>query len=203
MTTPKQVFTQSNWSHCDQQHHLYCFGVDKNVPVTVTPASGRIAFVTRATWTPSGGGGLSSADALCQSEANSASLTGTFKALLATSTGSAQSRFEPIAPGSLPWVRPDGIAIAPSATELFTSTFLNTAINQYADGLSYSAFDGVWGGAWNPSTAGTEASTCSNWTSNIGSPLAGFSGFTWVGNFFGKYYGACSQSYRLYCLQQE
>lgn len=113
-------FTLRTYSYCDRTHRLYCFGVNKNVPVTITPVSGRKAFVTNGTWNPSVG--LAKADALCQSEAQNASLKGTFKALLATSSGSAQSRFEPIAPGSLPWVRPDGVAIAPTATELFTST---------------------------------------------------------------------------------
>lgn len=196
------VFTQSHWVNCSAERPLYCFGVDKNVPVTVTPVSGRIAFVTTGTWTPSAGG-LAAADSLCQSEATSASLTGTFKALLPTSTGSAQSRFEPIAPGSLPWVRPDGVAIAPTAAELFTSTFLNTAINQSADGLSYSGYDGVWGGASNLSTAGTPETTCSNWTSTSGSVLVGYSGFTYVEKFYSSNPGLCSSTgNHLYCLHE-
>lgn len=138
------AFTLSNWSGCNAAYRLYCFGVDKTLPVTRKPVSGRIAFVTQGTWTPAGG--PTTADSLCQSEAVGASLNGTFKALIATSAGSAQSRFEPIAPDSLPWVRPDGVAIAPTAAELFTSTFLNTAINQSADGLGYYGLSGVWGG---------------------------------------------------------
>lgn len=196
------TFTQSNWSYCNTTHHLYCFGVDKSTPVTVVPVSGRIAFVTSATWTPSAGG-LATADALCQSEATSAFLSGNFKALLPTSTASAQSRFEPIAPGSLPWVRPDGVAIAPTAAELFTSTFLNTAINQTANGLSYYGYDGVWGGAWDLHTPGTSASTCENWTNETGfEVLVGYAGFTYDKKVFATNYGNCSSTHHLYCLQE-
>jgi hypothetical protein len=196
------TFTLSNWVQCNNTRRLYCFGVDKNIPVTVIPVAGRMAFVTSATWTPEAGG-LTAADALCQGEATSASLPGTFKALLATSTNSSQSRFQPIAPGSLPWVRPDGVAIAPTAAELFTLTFLNTAINQPADGLSYYGYDGVWGGAWNLHTAGTSGSTCDNWTSTTGfEVLVGYAGFTYDSKVFATNYGTCNGSYHLYCLQE-
>lgn len=195
------VFSQSNWSDCSKERRLYCFGVDKTAPVTVQPVSGRTAFVTRSTWTPSAGG-LTEADSLCQSEATSASLTGTFKGLLVTSTGSAQSRFEPITSESLPWVRPDGVAIAPTAAELFTSTFLNTAINQSADGLYYSSFEGVWGGAWDLTTAGTPETTCTNWTSTSGSVLMGYTSLTYRQKFFANAYGSCIMHLRFYCPQE-
>jgi hypothetical protein len=194
------VFTQSHWGNCNITHRLYCFGVDRTAPVTVKPVSGRIGFVTKGAWTPSGG--PTAADSLCQDEANSASLNGTFKALLATSTESAQSRFEPITPASLPWIRPDGVAIAPTAAELFTSTFLNTAINQSADGLQYFGFDAVWGGASDLATAGTPETTCANWTSASGYVLMGFTGFTYQQKFFADTSGSCAMPSHLYCLQE-
>jgi hypothetical protein len=195
------VFTQSTWASCNATRRLYCFGAGKTTPVTVKPVAGRIAFLTRGKWTPSGG--PAAADSLCQSEADSASLNGTFKALLATSTGSAQSRFEPITPDSLPWARPDGVAIAPTAAELFTSTFLNTSINQSADGLSYFGFEAAWGGASDPATAGTPETTCTNWTSTSdGGCWMGFAGFTYQQSSFAYTTGPCSMAIRLYCLQE-
>lgn len=49
--------------------------------------------------------------------------------------------------------------------QCLTSTFLNTGINQSADGLQYSANDGVWTGADYPTWEGALESTCNNWTS--------------------------------------
>lgn len=54
-------------------------------------------------------GGLSGADQLCQNEAAQAGLSGSFKALLASSDTRAASRFSV---GSRPWVRPDGVTSA-------------------------------------------------------------------------------------------
>jgi len=40
---------------CSQPTRLYCFQIDYDLPVTYTRASGRIAFVSTATFTPSSG----------------------------------------------------------------------------------------------------------------------------------------------------
>jgi hypothetical protein len=117
---------------CNIANRLYCFGINNQSAVTVPPVSGRIAFFTRGVWIPSGG--LAGADQLCAAEAQQAGLNGSFKALLATQGASAASRFDL---NGQPWVRPDGVAIAPTASALFSEDFIETAISQSADGLQY------------------------------------------------------------------
>lgn len=108
---------------CSGAARLFCFGVEKHVPVSARPIPGRIAFVTRGTWVP--GGGLASADQLCQNEAAQAGLNGSFKALLASSNASAASRFSV---DSTPWVRPDGVTIASTGAVLFEADYINSAM---------------------------------------------------------------------------
>jgi hypothetical protein len=174
--------------------------MDNRTPVTVTPVAGRIAFLTKSHWIPSGG--LAGADQLCMAEAQQAGLSGSFKALLATAGASAASRFDS---NGQPWVRRDGVAIAPSAAELFTSTFLNTGINQSADGLQYFGNHAVWTGADYPTWGGTLESTCNNWTSASDTYFGtnGSAGFTYSRLSFGWYGSKCDQTYlSLYCLQE-
>lgn len=194
------AYTWTGTSGCNYNTpRLYCFGVDKNAPVTVTPVVGRIAFHTRNSWIPSGG--LASADQLCMDEAGAAGLSGSFKALLATDGASAASRFNT---NGLPWVRPDGVSIAPTAAALFSAEFLDTAISQSADGLQYFGYYGVWTGALYPDTAGAASTTCNNWASNSSLDYArtGISGFTSQGNF-GRISIKCNATWnKLYCLQE-
>jgi len=198
-TGVSDVFTSSVISPCINAGHLYCFGIDSNVPVTVNPVDGRMAFVTNGSWTPSGG--LAEADGLCQKEASEASLSGTFKALLGTVGQSAAKRFKT---SDLPWVRPDGVAIAPTSEDLFSTKPLATAINVTADG-QYIRNVGVWGGALTPDVAGTVETTCDNWTSpDQGfTGLSGWAAFTYPQDYFGKVSATCdSSSKHLYCLQE-
>jgi len=193
------IFTSLGASGCNATHRLYCFGIDNNSSVAVKQVAGRIAFVTKEALILSGG--LASADQKCMDEALAASLSGTFKALLATNGASAVSRFNV---SGQPWVRRDGVAIAPTAADLFSAKFLDSAINLSADGLQYLGYDVVWSGALNPTEAGTSDTTCDNWTSSsIGDTAAnGISCFTYQGKFFGNYYGSCNTPYHLYCLQE-
>src|SRR5207244_775845 len=145
----------SSWS-CAATFHLYCFGVDYNSPVTVTPTPGRIAFLSSKQVDPSKG--MASADALCQSEATGAGLSGSYLALLSTSSASAVSRFS--ATGGT-WVRPDGIPLVNQATDLLNfdpSRDVVAALNIAAD-KSYVLPSGdtwtggdvfVWAGAQAP-----------------------------------------------------
>ena len=57
---------------CADLTSLYCFGIDQTEPLVTPTATGRLAFATRASW--SSGGGLASADALCQQEGQAAGL---------------------------------------------------------------------------------------------------------------------------------
>ena len=194
-----ELFTASASISCSTPQRIYCFGTQNNAPVAVTPTVGRIAFVTTQTWIASGG--LTGADNLCATEADTAGLSGTYKALLATNGASAASRFNTSGP---PWVRPDGVAIAPTAGELFSATLLDSAVNQSADGSQYFGNVGAWTGAENPSTAGAWATTCENWTdSSEPNGYGGKAGFTDEWGFFMASSSRCSADWmHLYCLQE-
>ena len=198
------MFTDSGSKSCSDTARLYCFGIDKNVKVTVAPMAGRIAFFTKSEWITVGG--VASADQKCMDEAQQAGLSGTFKALLATEGASAASRFNV---SGQPWVRRDGVAIASTSTELFSADFLNSPINQSGDGLEYFGAYGAWGGAIDPTTAGTSQTTCNNWASSSGANtgVGGRSASTAQQRFFafesGVNSNACNASWlHLYCLQE-
>jgi hypothetical protein len=181
---------------------LYCLGIDRQAQVAVIPAQGRHAFLTRAMWTP--GGGVSSADALCQSEASAAKLSGTaYLALLPTTGSYAASRFNA---SGLPWVRSDGILIAPTASAFFSTVLFDVTPNISADGSFQMTQDSVWTGAATPMTNATDATSCSSWTSTSGTGGSGQVDDTATKNFFngfpsGPYGASCGAGARLLCLQ--
>jgi len=164
-----QVWTASTGAEtsCSGMFHLYCFDTTHTNPLSFTPASGRIAFLSTGFDTSSG---LSGADAQCQSEAASAGLPNptTYLALLAISSASAESRFD-LSAGSMPYVRPDGIKIADAPT-IAAGMPLDSGIWQHADG-SYETNPNLelfWAGADGVSSTDHNASeTCSDWSTNI------------------------------------
>jgi hypothetical protein len=186
---------------CGQEYPLYCFGVDKAIPVEIAPEPGRAVFLSETGWTP--GDGIASADQLCMDEAQQAGLTGSFKALLADDGASAQSRFDT---SGLPWVRVDGVAVAPTAEALFSSEYIESAMSLSADGQSDYGNFGVWTGAADPATAGTAETTCNGWTdaTDPSPSIGGRSGSTKQSTFFSfDRNNACSATWlRLYCLQE-
>jgi hypothetical protein len=183
---------------CGNEARIYCFGIDRTAQVAVTPAAGRRAFMTTAYWTP--GGGIGSADTLCQKEATAANLPGTYKALLAPSGASAASRLN----GSgAPWVRSDGIPLAPTARDFFSTTVLDVSPDVTADGFVYCGSYGVWSGAATMPTAGSDATNCSNWLSTSGTGAFGRAGDSAVATFFDGGPIPCNyQGGVLTCLQE-
>jgi len=105
------IWTEYTQTSCNSPMRLYCFGVSETNAVHAAPVAGRIAFVV-ALWPPSGG--LAGADASCTADATAAGLPGSFRALLATTTATAVSRFS----DGTPWVRPDGIPVAANLAQL-------------------------------------------------------------------------------------
>jgi hypothetical protein len=196
------MFTAAGPMACSSKARLYCFGVDRQAQVAVTPAVGRYAFVSHSAWTP--GGRIDSADTLCQQEASAAALPGTYKALLAPTGASASSRFDT---SGLPWIRADGILIAPTAAAFFSTTLFDVPPNITADGSLYFSDDEVWSGAATPTTAGKGASNCTNWLSNSAATFAasGAAGDTATNSFFNMWPAtvACNAVYaHLACLQE-
>jgi hypothetical protein len=200
-------FSSNNFTNyyglgCSGPGRLYCLGTDRQAQVAVIPAQGRHAFVTRSGWTP--GGGIASADALCQKEANLAQLSGTYLALLPTTGSYAAARFSTT---GLPWIRSDGSLIAQTASTFFSPGLFDVAPNMSADGSYYFGSEAVWSGAASPLTSATDAENCTSWTSTIGSGTSGQAGDTAKNGFFSAYPSGpnsiqCSGGASLLCLQQ-
>jgi hypothetical protein len=110
----------------------------------------------------SGTSGVAAMDELCQSDARGAGLTGTFAALVATTSTAAVARFDLMGPR---WVRPDGTPIVETAQGLRELNF-TSAVDQYANGGRIAAWldDVVMVGSSLPDRPGTAASTCNDWT---------------------------------------
>jgi len=186
-------------SGCGATRRLYCFQTDFSAALAPIPTSGKLAFYSVGGLTPAPGAGITAADTLCMNEATAAGLSGTYQALLATTTATAISRFG--AASTSIYVRPDGIVIAPGAT-LASGNSLESGIWQHADG-TYAANSNAWTGATSPSVVGTAASTCDDWqattsTSGIGGAVT-FADAMWWNAFTN---GDCTQPFKVYCLEE-
>jgi hypothetical protein len=182
---------------CTYEHRIYCFGIDRTAQVAATPVAGRRAFTTAAYWTP--GGGIGSADTLCQNEATAAKLPGTYKALLASSGTSAASRFN--TSGAF-WIRSDGIPLASTASAFLSGSTFDVPPNVTADGSVYYGNSPVWTGATTVTTVGSDATTCANWLSTSGTAPVGFAGYTSATMFFDIGTNPCNSQELLTCLQE-
>jgi hypothetical protein len=192
--------THRRWTYdqqlatCASQNHLYCFQTDLQVPVKPVAVAGRKAFLS-SPWVPNGN--LSGADTQCMADATTAGVVGEFQALLSTSFATAASRFN----GSgLPWVRVDGVALAPTAAAVLAGT-LDTTLEVDAAGLNVDD-DVVWTGVSSSSPPGTlGTNTCTDWaatTGNGGMGLVHQSSDRW----FGFSVSSCTTTTnRLYCLE--
>ncbi len=135
---------------------------------------------------------------MCATEASAAGLVGTFRALLATVSASAVSRFD--ATGAR-WVRIDGIPIVGTAAELATSR-LSAPITVHANGSYVSARSNwnAWLGASDLSSPGTPFTTFDGWTgTNANSGMDVVFADSVIAS-----YGSCSGNCDglLFCLEQ-
>ncbi len=193
-------WTNAAGGDCNMPTSLYCLGIDRVSTLTITPASGRKAFVSKANFDAATG--IAGADTLCRGEATAAGLAnaGTFKALLATTAASAASRFNE---GGPPWVRVDGVEVAPTATALFDQQ-ITAPIDVRADGTYNDQQFGVaYTGALRPRDVGTNGTTCNNWSKNDATGNGNFTDI-FESNFFSGYSAACDRwpgSSHIYCLE--
>jgi hypothetical protein len=86
----------------------------------VPPGATNIVFVTSRSYAPGAFGGLAGADAICANHAAGAGLAGTYVAWLSSSSGDAKARLG----AANGWVRPDGIPVAGTLTELSAGRLL-------------------------------------------------------------------------------
>ena len=186
---------------CNNAARLYCMGVNTAVAIRPTPIAGRTAFITSVAWIPDEG--RDQADAFCGSEAAAAGLSGSFLALLGTSTESAASRFD--ASGTT-WVRTDGIALAATAADFFSQGRSDASMEYRADGQLSTR------GAWTGSDMGLDApgtNTCSDWSTtaqNKKGALGGDSGQTedafGEAALGGNSWPCNGTAWHLYCLEE-
>ena len=178
----------------------------------------RIVFQTNAVYGPGVDfGSRAGADALCQSDATTAGLTGTYRAWISDGTGSPAASWGGPPTGANGATGPfilagSGTRVADDWAEL-TSGTLQTAISTDESGGApvagtspcTGAFDGVW---TNTADNGSNLSGdhCSNWSSSSGALPArtgdGGSTTAWTdGCFAGS--GICNTTENLYCVQQD
>lgn len=191
------IWTDNGTLGCGGTARIYCLGVDRVAPLpAVTPPGGRKAFISSTSFNVTTG--IAGADALCASDATTAGLTGTFKALIATTSATALSRFST---SGTAWERVDGVRISTTAAGI-TGALLLSAINVTAGG-TYLSNAGAWTGAPNLTTVGTTTTTCSNWTVSTGATgIAGTAADSTSGAFGDTATSGCGSSFRVYCLQQ-
>ncbi len=152
-------------------------------------------------------GGLAGADAKCQSLANAAGVSGTFKAWLSDSSQSPSTRF-PFFTG--PWrLQPNAVdgsnlppVVATDLEDLTTcgATCLKQAINRTETGEILTGSITVWTNTLSDGTASTDS--CLNWTSNAGFGLFGDASqvdpkWTNTNTTFG-----CNSALSLYCFEE-
>ena len=184
---------------CANPSRIYCLGVDHTSPYRVEPVAGRFAFVSTGSFSPDTG--RSGADSICQAEATAAGLPGTYRALLATSTASAISRFST---SGAPWVRVDGVPLLDDPANLPDVSSLATRLTLRADGTAVTA-QTVWTGA--PRVGEVGVDTCLDWSS-IAPANRGHYGrpdvqVSWFGvSLIGSFTASCDSSRPVYCFQQ-
>lgn len=171
--------------------HLYCFGIDLTTPVEFQAVEGRFAFVTQAEVT--GDVGLDAFDGLCNQEAGAGGLPGTYRALVATESGSAFDRFDTRGPT---WVNTLGVPLAESADVLPELAHIEVAPSLTA--LGEPVGGEYWTGASSPGSI--SGNTCSNWTAIDG--LGDFYYAAATTDWFDAPAHNCDATDRLLCLQE-
>jgi hypothetical protein len=139
-------------------------------------------------------GGLSGADAACQSEAGAAGYAGTYKAIMSDDSTSAASRLTL----SYPIVNAyNGSTVAAGGAANLWVGWISNEITTPTGGVNT-----AWTGSNSDGSIAT-GYTCSSWSSTSGTGVAGYSGST-NSNWLNFSTGNCSSSVntRLYCIQQ-
>jgi len=178
---------------------LYCFETSRTVMIRPpVPASARYAFLSSGSIT--GSTGFTAADTMCQNEATTAKLPGTYRALLAGNGVTAASRLS--ATGA-PWFRADNVQLSATPSDLLAgATPLWAAMSLRADGLTQEQIF-TYAGAATVATAGTAAGSCTGWTSTASTSAAMTYGNVMGTDWFGRFTsGLCTDLHRVFCFQQ-
>jgi hypothetical protein len=173
----------------------------------LNPPAQSIVFVSSKLYSGGGLGGLSGADSACQTLAQAAGLTGTFKAWLSDSTTDAASR---LTHWPTPYVRTDSMQVASNWTQLVSGSLTNAIDLTETKGTPPTgsiAANAVW---TNTNGSGTKFSTtdCGDWKQSNGTVNAFHFGdatrndAAWTLNSQSTYTGSfCSGTASIYCIQ--
>ena len=184
------------WSSCPYAGNLTCIEISRTsrVDPPSLPQIRRTAFVSTGYFYPVNG--MAGADAVCASDAATAGLPGTYRALLATTQASAMSRFSV---GGAPWVRVDGVVLAATPSEFAAGNWL-APLNVTARGAHLANW-AVWVGSPGPSAVGI--STCNDWNPTDPSTQGGTTTIAYSSETSWWREDKCDWSYgRVFCLQQ-
>jgi hypothetical protein len=179
---------------CSKEMRFLCAEVDRRVEISPIRTSGRLAFVTKGTWKTSTG--VASADALCGAEASAAGKTGSFKALLATSTASAISRFDT---SGAPWVRVDGMPLLATAAAFQTAKSFDIAAGVRLDGSLQAIYTPIPLAGRDFHTPAPADRCCSDWTMATNTAFDGFEPWSTDPNSFSS---TCGMSQPVLCLEE-
>ncbi|MCP3979768.1 MAG: hypothetical protein GY716_10640 [bacterium] len=164
------------------------------------PMAGRVVFLSSVQYAPDMMG-LDGADQHCSDLAAAAGLLGSYKAWLADSTGSPDTRFIKSGPG---YVRTDGALVADDWFDL-TDGDLQNPISVDENGVPVtSSWNAAWSNVAVNGTARTPQASCMDWTLSAVGTGAGYVGdhaatdSTWTADI---YFG-CDAVLPLYCFQQ-
>lgn len=167
----------------------------------------RTIFVSSQTYPNGNFGGLSGADAACQTLADNEGLGGTYKAWMSDSNTDAKDRMTQ-SPG--PYQLVDGTPIAPSFADLIDCPFpyglcgnsLDNPINVDEKGNTVGGVNFVFTGTLPDGTDDGQFNSCNNWTTTLGSAYAGRTdrvNFGWTALAS----ATCNTGgLRLYCVEQ-
>jgi hypothetical protein len=187
------TWTAAGTTGCNQQMHLYCFGIDQTFPLAPLPIPTKIAFVSDGLFVPNtmGRAGM---DTVCQNEAITHGFaTGvvsgnSFLSMLALGVDSALGRVDT----ATPWFRPDGVEVTRD-----WSTF-KAPLDVTGSG-SYTS-DHVVTGATSPSANGS--TNCSDWFVN-GDSIVGEPERSIGVMFNNNTVEGCNSGHRVYCAQMQ
>lgn len=200
----------AHWTMRDGSHtcgntttRVFCFenkSSANTIGAGTVPFGGLRVFRTPPVSMPSG---VTGADNVCQTTASSSGLTGTYKAMIATTTTAASNV---IVDGNT-YYRVDGSLVGTSAQLKANPIAMVSGFWAHANGTPVVPGGSVdvvptWTGATSILTTTTLSQNCSNWTASTGSSLLGWA-LTSAPNFFNSY-GAqsCGVQRGLYCVQQ-
>jgi hypothetical protein len=193
-----QRWTNLSTAGCGGARRLLCMqtGTGRALSAITAPTGSKKVFVTASSYNGNLGG-LSGADAICQSRASVLSLANAdkFKAWLSDGASNAIDRF--VSDG--PWYRLDGVKVADNKADVIDGEIF-TSINY--TGTSYIG-NSVWTGT---TEAGLSNSPyCLSWTSNAGTENGTFGSSTMTDFWWTEWPGtwACDFNSVIYCFEDQ